>query len=142
MLKDWVLTPGQVDRYDHLEVHILPGHNPDLVLTFAGGSEERIDLTTYQTNAALHALMRERGFRVRSDAATVRNLDGQCFVWASTGECQTNKAYMRQHCPIACRALKDAHHNCGRWAASGECATNARFMLRTCPVSCAGRDEL
>lgn len=64
------MKPGGADRYENLEVRIVHGHNPDLVVTEPGGAEtRRLDLTQYPTDADLHALVLAEGFALRADAS-------------------------------------------------------------------------
>ena len=52
----------------------------------------------------------------------------QCELWAASGECETNPAFMRAACRRQCE--------CARWAADGECVQNAGWMLTHCERAC------
>ena len=136
------MTPGEVDRYADVEVRILAGHNPDLVILSDEDETERkrIDLTAYASSEDMHAMMREEGFLLRSDTLANRHKD--CYAWRNSGECLRNAAYMREQCALACHDLKDANEQCAKWARNGECARNSKYMFATCPESCSGKQEL
>ena len=51
-----------------------------------------------------------------------------CELWAASGECETNPAFMRAACRRQCE--------CARWAADGECVQNAGWMLTHCERAC------
>ncbi|RCN35544.1 shTK domain protein [Ancylostoma caninum] len=65
-----------------------------------------------------------------------------CKFWTSIGECQSNKDWMEDHCPVSCSvcngtmACIDRHRLCNFWSAIKECETNAVWMLSNCPKSC------
>ena len=137
----FLLEHGGVDQYASVDVRITPGHNPDLVVTDERGEEvRRIDLTAYDTQDALHALMQTEGF-VRT-ASEVRNKHDDCYKWGSKGECLRNPAFMKAECPLACAHLVDQNDQCAAWAERGQCDENPTFMLSHCPVSCGWKNEL
>ena len=129
------MAPGGIDTYAGVEVRIVLGHNPDLVV-----GDERIDLTQYATADALHALMRDKGFALRTDGAT--NANEHCYAWRDKGECLSNPAFMRKECALACQGLADKSGQCAAWARTGECDKNAAFMYVECPISCGWKSEL
>uniref|UniRef100_A0A1I7WJR9 ShKT domain-containing protein n=1 Tax=Heterorhabditis bacteriophora TaxID=37862 RepID=A0A1I7WJR9_HETBA len=65
-----------------------------------------------------------------------------CKFWSSIGECDSNKDWMSDHCPVSCdvcngtMACIDRHRLCNFWAAIKECETNAVWMLSNCARSC------
>lgn len=133
------MQPGGADRYEALEIRIVKGHNPDLVVTSNG--DERFDLTQYKTVDALHALLQQQGFAPRSNVE-LQNKDPQCFAWRDVGECVGAPTFMRENCALACRNLADKNALCAQWAANGECEKNKKFMHPECPVSCGWKEEL
>lgn len=127
------MKKGGVERYANLEVRYVTGHNPDLVLTDAGGREtKRIDLTKFKTQDQLHELMRKHRFLLKSE----------CEAWRDRGECLANTDFMRSHCSDACRNLVDKDAQCALWAQRGECKSNSVYMFAECPVSCGWKQEL
>lgn len=140
------MSPGGVDRYRDVQVKIVNGHNPDLVVVDSedGQTElKRIDLTQYATIDALHALMSTEGFVARNtDGDVVQNKSDKCYAWRDMGECLRNPTFMRTNCALACRNLVDKNARCNEWAASGQCETNPKFMLGDCPVACGWKEEL
>jgi hypothetical protein len=77
--------------------------------------------------------------------AAVRAAPEECAAWARGGECNTNAAYMQEHCAEACRkgpqmdALGEPEQ-CAGWAAQGECTRNPKHttrpnLVRTCVAS-------
>ena len=67
--------PGGADLYD-VEIKYIPGHNPDLVISRGddGYSDiERIDLTHYKSQEALHGLFKEKGIARKADAAASKD---------------------------------------------------------------------
>jgi len=137
--KEFLLTPGGIDRYEGVEVRILPGHNPDLVIEHP--VEKRVNLTQYATLDDLHALMRAEGF-VERDAAGPQNKRPECYEWRTKGECLRNPTFMNAECALACRDLHDTHAECAAWARDGQCESNGKYMLGACPVSCGWKKEL
>ena len=99
------MSPGGADRYANLEVRIVSGHNPDLVITEP--VKKRIDMTTYASENELHALVLEEGFVLRTDSA-LQNKDDRCFAWRETGQCLKTPVYMRENCALACGVFCDA----------------------------------
>jgi len=79
-----------------------------------------------------------------------------CGVWAASGECEANPAFMLANCRLSCGVCSpptqapapptqapapptsciDANQNCGTWAASGQCQANPAYMLVNCALSC------
>ena len=133
------MEPGGADAYQDLEIRIVKGHNPDLVVTSKG--DERIDLTKFGTHEELHTLLSTHGFVKRSDTS-VRNKHAKCYAWRNMGECVGNPTFMRENCALACRNLVDKNTKCARWAANGQCETNKKFMHPECPVACGWKQEL
>ena len=133
------MQPGGADRYEGLEIRIVKGHNPDLVVTSDG--DERFDLTKYATDEALHALVAERGFALRADTG-LQNKDPKCYMWRNSGECVGSPAFMRDNCALACRNLVDRNALCAQWATQGQCEANKKFMHPECPVACGWKEEL
>ena len=135
------MSPGGADRYEHLEIRIVQGHNPDLVVLKNDIEVRRVDLTKYRTEAELHALLLAEGFAPRADSS-LRNNNEQCYAWRHAGECLKNPVFMEETCALACHNLTDQNEHCVVWAAAGECESNSQFMLGECPVSCARKQEL
>jgi len=65
VIKKFVKGEDGAVLYD-MNVKYIPGHNPDLVVTSADGTNERIDLTKFATPDALHALMTEKGIALKA----------------------------------------------------------------------------
>ena len=65
--------------------------------------------------------------------------DGECGRWASAGNCETNKAWMHEHCKRSC-GLCDcadlAPKGCIDWKIDQQCTRNRRFMVKHCFKSC------
>lgn len=144
MCKSFILSPGGADRYEHLEVRIVHGHNPDLVVLNSTTHEEskRFDLTRYATEEDLHTLVVAQGFAIRSEGGLV-NTDERCYGWQNSGECLANPVFMRKHCALACQNLADKNERCDAWASNGQCESNPKFMYKECPVACGGnKNEL
>ena len=65
-----------------------------------------------------------------------------CKFWQSIGECESNRDWMEDHCPVSCDVCNgtmtciDRHRLCNFWANINECTTNAVWMLANCPRSC------
>ena len=139
------MEPGGVDLYEGVEVKFIPGRNPDLVLlnTHDDAERKRIDLTAYASVDALHALMRDEGFRRKRRISRDRHAD--CKMWARRGECARNAAFMSSACATSCEevVVQDEDEHCSAWAKMGHCESNPRYMLYRCSQSCiTPRDEL
>ncbi|VDM77701.1 unnamed protein product, partial [Strongylus vulgaris] len=92
----------------------------------------------------------EKSSVVESEEAPVLDKNGReckdrhdlCKFWTSIGECQSNKDWMEDHCPVSCgvcngtMACIDRHRLCNFWSAIKECETNAVWMLSNCPKAC------
>merc|ERR1712087_459098 len=74
-----------------------------------------------------------------------------CGIWAASGQCEANPAYMLVNCALSCGVCSpptqapapptpppctDENQNCGNWAASGQCQANPAYMLVNCALSC------
>merc|ERR1712061_32455 len=74
-----------------------------------------------------------------------------CGIWAASGQCEANPAYMLVNCALSCGVCSpptqapapptpppctDENQNCGNWAASGQCEANPAYMLVNCALSC------
>ncbi|XP_021361876.1 uncharacterized protein LOC110455816 [Mizuhopecten yessoensis] len=60
-----------------------------------------------------------------------------CEYWASTGECNSNPAYMHSTCQYSCgTCCSDSNDQCGYWASTGECYINPDYMDINCAMSC------
>jgi hypothetical protein len=138
--REFILGVDGVQRYKDLEVRVISGHNPDLVITHP--RNKRIDLTTYSSASALHALVRGEGFVENTDPMRLRNKHEKCIPWADFGECLLNEAFMRTECPLACHSLRDHKPDCAVWRKNGECERNPKYMTRFCPVACGWKNEL
>lgn len=141
-----MLSPGEADRYAHLEVRFVPGHNPDLVVTTDSDgvplpAPVRHDLTRYNRVEDMHALVMSTGFARRA-AGEAQDRDSNCAAWRDKGECLRNPTFMSATCALACRDLADRSSQCAAWAAQGECGKNPRFMYGECPVACGWKNEL
>lgn len=128
------MSPGGADAYN-VDIRIVRGHNPDLVV-----GSERIDLTQYESEEALHALMRSKGFvaRMTNDR---QNNNPMCYAWRNLGECVRNPSFMNRECALACHQLEDKSLDCPRWGYA-ECDRNPSFMHVECPVTCGWKKEL
>ena len=138
VLKAFLFEPGGADAYLDLDVRIVRGKDPELVM-----GERRLSLSGYTTPEALHGLLAEHSFTRADDG--LRNHHWQCYHWRDKGECARNPEYMRAHCARACSLLRDSHARCAAWATVGESAHNAVYMLAECPVACqtaAAKSEL
>ena len=66
MAKRFIKESGQADSYQNLEIKFISGRNPDLIIQNDNGLHlERIDLTSFDSLEALHAMMEEKGNRPR-----------------------------------------------------------------------------
>ena len=131
-LKSFLFATGNgTDVYEDLDVRVVHGHNPDLVV----GATTRVDLSPYQDHAALYALFQSHGFTSRPDG--LRNKDARCYPWRGKGECLKNPSFMADYCARACSY--DADARCPDWARMGECHGNKEYMYVHCPVSCDKR---
>ena len=68
--------------------------------------------------------------------------DANCAVWAASGECENNPAFMLKECAASCAGESDdegvdLHQDCEPWVKDGECYRNPAFMLQQCKASCA-----
>jgi curved DNA-binding protein CbpA len=67
-----------------------------------------------------------------------------CHLWAATGECQSNRKYMTDHCARSCglcpgaakEPCEDQQASCPAWAKTGQCESNPSFMDKECRKSC------
>jgi len=67
------------------------------------------------------------------------NLDDDCELFASQGECSKNPSWMEKNCARSCGycpPCTDGHESCEFWAHQGECNANPDYMLANCPRSC------
>ena len=91
----------------------------------------------------------------RARALQVRD----CEIWAASGDCDANAAYMRSSCARSCRLCGDdegtvavaggapagvgcadsavSAGKCAGWADGGQCERNRRFMSQHCARTCA-----
>ena len=65
--------------------------------------------------------------------ASSADTDPQCESWAASGECDRNRAFMKDSCATAC--------SCEQWAAAGECTHNSAFMLVRCTPACERQEK-
>ena len=76
--KTFIKGEGGVDQYPGCTVKYIGGHNPDLLLKDATSGElvERIDLTQYKTQEALHEVFTAKGIPkvAAADTATKAEL--------------------------------------------------------------------
>ena len=88
------------------------------------------------SNTGFHACIMRRGMcglcsqRASTSPAGACVDDNDCSLWAKTGECQSNKAYMDEHCARSCSACSEEgqsarNHSpqCQTWAGR-QCSTN------------------
>jgi hypothetical protein len=71
----------------------------------------------------------------------------RCVAWIAEGECFLNEEYMRQECPVSCKAefdklppakaneCRDYHQLCSKWVMQGECGSNSN-VSKYCPKTC------
>lgn len=133
------MDPGGADGYEDLVVLITAGRDPSLLIYEEDGAAEKVDLTSFESAASIHAYLRSRGFVYN---ASIGNRHSSCFVWASEGECVKNPEKMRETCRKACADLRDRHAECAEFAQQDKCATHKDFMQTQCPVSCGWKLEL
>ena len=80
VLKAFLFEPGGADAYLDLDVRIVRGKDPELVM-----GERRLSLSGYTTPEALHGLLAEHSFTRADDG--LRNHHWQCYHWRDKGEC-------------------------------------------------------
>ena len=69
------------------------------------------------------------------------DLNENCGLWASQGECTKNVPFMSSSCRASCylcqsAACRDDVEDCKPWATAGECAQNEAYMVSACSFSC------
>lgn len=75
------------------------------------------------------------------------DMDEECIIWASVGECKKNPTWMMPNCPVSCglcgKKVKcmDLYRECTGWANEGECTENRIWMFFNCPKSCSTCDQ-
>jgi hypothetical protein len=69
-----------------------------------------------------------------------QDLNESCEIWASTGECTSNPAYMHLKCPKSCSicdCVDSDQEKCPQWAARNKCLGDVEgYMYLHCPYSC------
>ncbi|KAL3076471.1 hypothetical protein niasHT_039960 [Heterodera trifolii] len=96
-----------------------------------------------------HSTSAESSLSSSVERFTKSPLDGECAdrhdlckFWSSIGECEGNRDWMRDHCPVSCDKCNgtsvcvDRHRLCSFWASLKECETNAVWMVVNCARSC------
>ncbi|KAE9549902.1 hypothetical protein FO519_006886 [Halicephalobus sp. NKZ332] len=77
-----------------------------------------------------------------SDSNSCADKHDLCKFWTSIGECESNRDWMKDHCPVSCEKCNgtsiciDKHRLCTFWASINECDSNAVWMLANCPKAC------
>ena len=85
--------------YPEINVKYKNGRDPELIIYYNDGREERIDLTEYNNKDMIINLLNKKGFEKNTSK---KNKIENCHSLVSTGECTKNPDFMGMYCKYSC----------------------------------------